>query len=218
VLATSSTTSETPDTTLRKPCGPERRVAAARRNRSHRRERRAHHPEAPLCSIAGRIVRTVATTPIPTRARMTRTRTTLITLFMAFHCSKPVPATGPTRSGSRDPSCTSRTSPRVRLTDDVAYDVGKSADDEIGVWPRPSRCGRTRLVEGHLVGADATFLHFSPDTSSSAAHPPTATARRTIARPSQLHQHFHHGASLECLFHAFVDPLEWIRRLTSGRG
>src|SRR5256886_12921881 len=48
---------------------------------------------------------------------------------------------------------------------------------------------------------------------------PTRRARPRIRRrqprgersrgPSQLHQHFHHGASLECLFHAFVDPLEW---------
>src|SRR5439155_21140451 len=42
------------------------------------------------------------------------------------------------------------------LADDVAHDVGKSADDEIGGLARVHRAaGALGLVEGHLVGADA---------------------------------------------------------------
>src|SRR5438128_4470429 len=79
-----------------------------------------------------------------------------------------------------------------------------------GVWPA-SIALRAHSVSSRVTWLEPmpSFLHFSPDTSSSAAHPPTATRAERSRGPSQLHQHFHHGASLECLFHAFVDPLEW---------
>src|SRR5262245_3393065 len=145
----SSATRATPDTRLTTP----RRSGAKRCGRatypvSSARGAVTSHPESPLCSRGGTIARTVARVAAPTSASITTTNTT--TLFMTCILT-----------GLRAPVAAIPHALLVRplasaLADDVAHDVGESADDQIGGLTRVHRAARAlRLVEGHLVGGDA---------------------------------------------------------------